>query len=130
MNTLKKCITLCAALAVAALSPSCVGTGSMPDLSGIGKVVVPLASIGMNIAAARGDLPPGTVVTVAKTYAILTQPGSLESKIVPLAELGLQEAVDRGKIKPGEALIIQDGLTAIKEPEKPPVAVPVPTGSK
>lgn len=109
------------------LLPCCTGLTS----GTFGKTVVTLSSIGLNIAAARGDLPPGTVVTIAKTYAILTQPGSVESKIVPLAELGLQEAVDRGKIKPGEALIIQDGLTAIKEPEKPPVAVPVPvTGSK
>lgn len=110
------------ALLLAFVASSCTNS---PDLSGIGKVVVPLASVGLNIAAARGAIKPGDLVTIAKTYAVITSPGTLESKIVPLAELGLQEAVDRGKIKPGEALIIQDGLTAIKEPEKPPVAVPV-----
>lgn len=114
---LKSILSLLLPLLLILVLPCCTGLTS----GSFGKTVVTLSSIGLNIAAARGDLPPGTVVTIAKTYAILTQPGSVESKMVPLAELGLDEAVAQGKVKPGDELIIREGLAELKESFKPPV---------
>lgn len=112
--------------AVAVLSAigitSCAPPGGGPSsFSGIGTTVVTLGEIGLNIAAARGDLPPGTVITVAKTVALIREPGTFADKVVPLAEIGLQEAVSRGKVSPGDAILIQDGLAKIKEPTPPPL---------
>lgn len=128
---MKHIVHLLAAIAAFTLLPSCANTASGgTDFSGLGTKVLKLGEIGLSVAAARGDLPPGTVITVAKTVALIREPGSLAEKVVPLAEIGLQEAVNAGKVSPGDAILIQDGLAKLKEAPTPPVqAVPV-TSSK
>lgn len=134
-HAFNKVTSLVAALAVALVLPACTGPAN-PDgtstLSGFSEKIVPLATVGLGAAAARGAIHPGDVLTIAKAAAIIRAPGSLETKAVPLAELGLEEAIARGSVKPGDELWIREGIAVLKEPTPPPVqAEPVPlTASK
>lgn len=127
---MKHILHILAAVAAFTLLPSCASKAGGGSFSGVGTTVLTLGEIGLNIAAARGDLPPGTVVTVAKTVALIREPSSLSEKVVPLAEIGLQEAVNAGKVSPGDAILIQDGLAKLKEAPPPPVQAVDVTGSK
>ncbi|MES2737234.1 MAG: hypothetical protein V4672_13000 [Verrucomicrobiota bacterium] len=131
---MKHIVHLLAAIAAFTLLPSCANTASGgTDFSGLGTKVLKLGEIGLSVAAARGDLPPGTVITVAKTVALIREPGSLAEKVVPLSEIGLDEAIARGKVSAGDAILIKEGLAVLKEPTPPPVVpggVVASTGSK
>lgn len=89
-----------------------------------------LANIGLAVAAARGDIRSGDVVTIRKSVAIVKSSMTGEAKLMAFGELGIEEAIDRGDLSPGDTLIIQEAQAILKEPITPPMGAFDLTASK
>jgi len=106
------CLVSCAALSTWLASPA-------------GQATVSLASLGLDVAAAKGKIAPGQVITIKQGVAVISDPtASATDKVVKLEHLGLQEAVASGKLAPGDSLIIQQATAIIQQAVETPAPAP------
>lgn len=77
-------------------------------------VGVPLAELGLEIAAEKGVIKDGDTIKIAnKAAAIIVSEDGLDKKAIALTELGAQVAVDQGKLSPGDKLYIDKGAAIV-----------------
>ncbi|MCW0219169.1 MAG: hypothetical protein OJI67_12665 [Prosthecobacter sp.] len=96
----------------------------------LAEKIVKLGELGVVVAAVRGDIRSGDVVTIRKSVAIVKSSMTGEEKLMAFGELGIEEAIDRGDLSPGDTLIIQEAQVVLKEPITPPMGAFDLTASK
>lgn len=117
-----------AMLAIAAFV-SCLSPQQQEGFNKFTKIAAPLVVGIAQYAELKGDLPPGTTVTISKGTAIITSDGTNEQKILALKDLGLAEAVNAGALKEGDRMIVDQTGTALVQLVKdlqPKDVVPLP----
>lgn len=92
--------------------------------------IVKLGELGVVVAAVRGDIRSGDVVTIRKSVAIVKSSMTGEEKLMAFGELGIEEAIDRGDLSPGDTPIIQEAQVVLKEPMTASMEAFDLTGSK
>lgn len=86
------------------------------------RVAVPLAQLGLEVAAQREVIRPGDRVLIGQGLAYIAEENATtRDKVVRLSELGLAAAVERGALKPGDVLIIEAAGAIIERAIEPEV---------